>query len=1079
MVVIRWYGKYSNSDIECIQLTGPSWASLPPWPCIAGSLLYTNAYIDSDRDGIPNSMEISLGTNPILNDSDGDGITDGDEIVNFTDPMNFHDPGFFAPALSYDRVNPSTGSQQTLFNFSVQYADQDNNTPVHVSLLLDGVPLLMEKQNQSDQNYVDGCIYRHSRFLPPGNHSWWIEAEDRRFLARTPARNITVSASNVNVPILTSPKVELAKGFDPEQSLSFSVVYSDYDNNEPSDVVLTLDAENYTMTKQNATDLNYIDGCVYSRTIYLALGIHAYKFSCIDGVFNSSLNLEMLNFTCIPQFKVSDNRTWGGMHSTEGNSVWSDGEFVYTCGDTSSFGDGCEDLLLVKWDMVGNQVWNRTWGGTLDDYGVAVCGEGTSIYTCGYTYSFGAGGVDIVLVKWDTAGNQVWNRTWGGTDYDHGVSVWCDSTAIYTCGYSGMYDGYDGVLIKWDPTGNQVWNRTRGDCSFLAMWGDETSIYTCGHNTGNGGQNLLLIKWNAVGGQIWNRTWGGTSSTYGHSVFGDGTYIYTCGSIAIDYLSGEIALIKWDSAGNFVWNRTWGSLYSEKGNSLWCDEMSIYVSGYAYNYSDHHDHLLLLKWDNEGNFVYNCSWGGTGTDRSISVWGNGSAIYTCGYTSSFGNTAGDLLLLKWDGLECTPVNRTFFLELRNPVNATCILAGENVFAWNFLGDIDGFVNYTLQISTFQDFSTLNLEVMNILSSSLTTDLNVQINFSTNKYYWRVGIASGIYAGNWSPPFTFILVTNNFCPVLSQLTAEPLHGTTQTSFTFSIRYTDADNNPPAHIGLLIDSKVHALAKTFPGDVNYTDGCDFTFTTMLGLGNHSYQFTCDDGRFNSSTTPRFVIVINPLSPLNNPLISTLAALGAAGAIVAVAITGRITVGRKRYRTAITRLQTLITSLNASMLQSHQPASRQQRAAIEVQLANVHRMHASLGSTTALKLLVDEYAKCRPSSLLERESIVKQFDVLKHAIDNDDMLKATNTLRALAAGVNKMAIEGKYTGDFKQQDVIIKSEVRRVAQSRLNACKHQIGDVSVRKATEDREILRLLDRIAPNVDSTRIIIAFGKET
>ncbi|MHA1698274.1 MAG: hypothetical protein ACTSWN_05480, partial [Promethearchaeota archaeon] len=91
-----------------------------------------------------------------------------------------------------------------------------------------------------------------------------------------------------------------------------------------------------------------------------------------------------------------------------GNSVWGDGSFIYTCGHTWSFGDGSDDLLLVKWDPDGNQVWNRTWdgssswGGSSSDYGKSVWGDGSYLYTCGYTESSGAGSADLLLVKWDT-----------------------------------------------------------------------------------------------------------------------------------------------------------------------------------------------------------------------------------------------------------------------------------------------------------------------------------------------------------------------------------------------------------------------------------------------------------------------------------------------------------------------------------------------------------------------------------------------------------------------------------------------------------------------------------------------------
>jgi hypothetical protein len=42
--------------------------------------------LDSDNDGVPDSQELQLGTNPNSSDSDGDGIPDETEILNGTDP---------------------------------------------------------------------------------------------------------------------------------------------------------------------------------------------------------------------------------------------------------------------------------------------------------------------------------------------------------------------------------------------------------------------------------------------------------------------------------------------------------------------------------------------------------------------------------------------------------------------------------------------------------------------------------------------------------------------------------------------------------------------------------------------------------------------------------------------------------------------------------------------------------------------------------------------------------------------------------------------------------------------------------
>ena len=55
-----------------------------------GSVLADAQYTgpDSDNDGLPDSQEIAIGTDPNNPDTDGDGLSDGDEVALGTDPNN-------------------------------------------------------------------------------------------------------------------------------------------------------------------------------------------------------------------------------------------------------------------------------------------------------------------------------------------------------------------------------------------------------------------------------------------------------------------------------------------------------------------------------------------------------------------------------------------------------------------------------------------------------------------------------------------------------------------------------------------------------------------------------------------------------------------------------------------------------------------------------------------------------------------------------------------------------------------------------------------------------------------------------
>ena len=257
------------------------------------------------------------------------------------------------------------------------------------------------------------------------------------------------------------------------------------------------------------------------------------------------------------------SRTWGGSYFDAAYSVWGDdtGD-VYTCGTTGPVANpDILYLLLVKWSSAGSVVWSRTWTRDAQNVGLSVWGDGAgNIYTSGY-WGHGTSSPYAVyfgaLIKWSRDGVQLWNRTWSKSTSDRGYSVWGDTAGnIYTCGYTGLqypvYGVYDDMmLIKWSSAGTQLWNRTWGsvfDDSGYSVWGDSAGyVYTCGYTCRSGSYDydLVLVKWSSAGSEVWNCTWGGSSRDSGKSVWGDTAgYIYTCGYTSSFGASG-LLLVKW------------------------------------------------------------------------------------------------------------------------------------------------------------------------------------------------------------------------------------------------------------------------------------------------------------------------------------------------------------------------------------------------------------------------------------------------------------------------------------------------------------------------------------------------------
>jgi len=125
-----------------------------------------------------------------------------------------------------------------------------------------------------------------------------------------------------------------------------------------------------------------------------------------------------------------------------------DGGFAMT-GRTESYGAGEYDIYTVKTDSHGNEEWSATFGGADNDYGYSIyqTSEGGYI-VCGATYSFGAGGSDLYIVKTDSAGNMIWDMTKGNTDYDYGSSILQLTNGDLVAG--GMLNSSSAWLICFD-----------------------------------------------------------------------------------------------------------------------------------------------------------------------------------------------------------------------------------------------------------------------------------------------------------------------------------------------------------------------------------------------------------------------------------------------------------------------------------------------------------------------------------------------------------------------------------------------------------------------------------------------------
>ena len=119
------------------------------------------------------------------------------------------------------------------------------------------------------------------------------------------------------------------------------------------------------------------------------------------------------------------DKTFGGSENDEAYSViQTDDEGYAIAGFTVLEDTGDRDFWVIKLDKEGNKVWDRTFGGTSEEWANSIIQNKNGNYmVAGWTKSMGAGKTDVWIVKLDKRGNLIWDKTFGGSENDEAHSI--------------------------------------------------------------------------------------------------------------------------------------------------------------------------------------------------------------------------------------------------------------------------------------------------------------------------------------------------------------------------------------------------------------------------------------------------------------------------------------------------------------------------------------------------------------------------------------------------------------------------------------------------------------------------------
>jgi len=260
---------------------------------------------------------------------------------------------------------------------------------------------------------------------------------------------------------------------------------------------------------------------------------------------------------------VEWDRSYGGLGNDQLYNVQptSDGGYLIAgTSDSGISGDktenrvGNSDYWVIKTDASGNIIWQNDIGGLMFDNVYSAYETADGGYILGGTSTSGISGdktagnygvVDYWIVKLNSAGTVVWDKTIGGTlnDYLYAVIPTADGGSI-ACGMSesgltgnktdntnGLYDYW---VVKLDNSGNITWQNSIGgtgnDYAFVnaidqtsdggyAIAGYSQSLISGDKTEANTGSwDYWILKINSTGSILWQTVLGGVSGDYANAI---------------------------------------------------------------------------------------------------------------------------------------------------------------------------------------------------------------------------------------------------------------------------------------------------------------------------------------------------------------------------------------------------------------------------------------------------------------------------------------------------------------------------------------------------------------------------------
>jgi hypothetical protein len=295
-----------------------------------------------------------------------------------------------------------------------------------------------------------------------------------------------------------------------------------------------------------------------------------------SGESNNILISSLSNSTCDTGWTKQINGPGAG--SDKLYDITTDGAgFVYVTGrvDTDPSAAVNEAVYTAKLNPSGTIIWSSIYNSTgiVEDRGKQIrVGTSGNVYVSGRTWVNGY--YDVLLLKYDNNGNQLWAKTFdGGSGSDDPADLavgWSDEAYISAKSAQSFDTVYDYMTLKYDASGNLLWqNRYNGagngddiPAGIAIDYGGSAVVVGESYVSAADLSDMVTIKYDGAGNQLWLKSYNGSKSIQD---VGDDVAINAQDQI---YITGHTNMgsstsTKWDMI-TFI--------YDGAGNELWSDQ---------------------------------------------------------------------------------------------------------------------------------------------------------------------------------------------------------------------------------------------------------------------------------------------------------------------------------------------------------------------------------------------------------------------------------------------------------------------------------------------------------------------------